>query len=170
MLAFYWEAFSKVTQLILTVAKSLPPKSPYEWALDGKMICNLKNNYMSARYLYVYDYSKFTVFKDLLNTTKIEIVPSKSLRRNQQKTHADPRMGYELEECKCATLCSVSDSMLCDNYNGNNMDDISVNTWLEEFLNLLNGLIVQTDQANHFLMSSLWKYSEHIDRCSETLE
>lgn len=60
--------------------------------------------------------------------------------------------------------------MLCDNYNGNNMDDISVNTWLEEFLNLLNGLIVQTDQANHFLMSSLWKYSEHIDRCSETLE
>lgn len=51
---------------------------------------------MSARYLYVYDYSKFTVFKDLLNTTKIEIVPSKSLRRNQQKTHADPRMGYEL--------------------------------------------------------------------------
>lgn len=53
------------------------------------------------------------------------------------------------------TLCSVSDSMLCDNYDGNNMDDISVNTWLEEFLNLLNGLIVQTDQANHFLMSSL---------------
>lgn len=125
---------------------------------------------MSARYLYVYDYSKFTVFKDLLNTTKIELFHQNLWDVTNRKPMQILEWVMNCRSASVQTLCSVSDSMLCDNYDGNNMDDISVNTWLEEFLNLFNGLIVQTDQANHFLMSGLWKYSEHIDRCSESLE